>query len=97
MRATVSERQAAQARLVDATQRSFELSQARYRMGVDSYLAVLDAQRSLYSAQQGLINVELTRAGNLVTLYKVLGGGWTDQTAPASAVTAKPAAVGETS
>ena len=97
VRATVGERQAAQARLVDATQRSFELSQARYRMGVDSYLAVLDAQRSLYSAQQGLINVELTRAGNLVTLYKVLGGGWTDQTAPASAVTAKPAAVGETS
>jgi len=51
------------------------LSQARYEKGVDSYLNVLDSQRSFYSAQQGLISVNLTRLSNLVTLYKVLGGG----------------------
>jgi len=42
---------------------------------VDSQLSLLDAQRSLYSAQQGLISLRLTRLANLVTLYKVLGGG----------------------
>jgi multidrug efflux system outer membrane protein len=50
-------------------------SQARYEKGVDSYLNVLDSQRSFCSAQQGLISVNLTRLSNLVTLYKVLGGG----------------------
>jgi len=89
VRATVSDRQSAQARLVDATQQSLRLSDARFRMGVDSYLDVLDAQRSLYTAQQGLISVELARANNLVTLYKVLGGGWAERTAVQAA--AEPA------
>jgi outer membrane protein, multidrug efflux system len=44
-------------------------------MGVDSYLNVLDSQRSLYGSQQNLISVNLTRLKNLVTLYKVLGEG----------------------
>ena len=65
----------AQQSLTDATSESYRLSQARYERGVDSYLNVLDSQRSLYSAQQGLISVNLTRLSNLVTLYKVLGGG----------------------
>ncbi len=59
----------------DATAKSFFLSQARYRGGIASYLDVLDSQRSLYGAQQGLIAVRLSRLLNLVTLYKVLGGG----------------------
>ena len=42
--------------------------------GIDSYLGVLDAQRSLYGAQQGLIALRLARLTNLVTLYKVLEG-----------------------
>jgi multidrug efflux system outer membrane protein len=42
---------------------------------VDSYLTVLDSQRSLYDAQQGLITTRLARLQNLVTLYKVMGGG----------------------
>ncbi len=48
---------------------------ARYDKGVDSYLVVLDSQRSTYSAEQGLINVRLALLANQVTLYKVLGGG----------------------
>jgi multidrug efflux system outer membrane protein len=43
--------------------------------GIDSYLSVLDAQRSLYTAQQGLITLRLARLTSQVTLYKVLGGG----------------------
>jgi multidrug efflux system outer membrane protein len=52
------------------------LSDIRFRQGAESYLAVLDAQRSLYAAQQDLITVRLSRLANQVTLYKVLGGGW---------------------
>jgi multidrug efflux system outer membrane protein len=74
-RGTIDDQLAAQQSLTDATATSFRLSQARYEKGVDSYLAVLDSQRSLYGAQQGLIATRLTRLLNLVTLYKVLGGG----------------------
>jgi multidrug efflux system outer membrane protein len=65
----------AQQSLVHASSESERLSEARYTRGIDSYLTVLDAQRSLYSAQQGLISLHLARLTNRVTLYKVLGGG----------------------
>jgi multidrug efflux system outer membrane protein len=48
---------------------------SRYEKGIDSYLGVLDAQRTLYAAQQGLISIRLIRLTNLVWLYTVLGGG----------------------
>jgi len=72
---TLGDQLAAQQSLVDATARSHRLSDARYRGGVESYLAVLDAQRSLYAAQQNLVTLRFSRQANLVTLYKVLGGG----------------------
>jgi multidrug efflux system outer membrane protein len=75
LRGTINDQVAAQQSLTDATSESYRLSQARYEKGVDSYLNVLDSQRSFYSAQQGLISVNLSRLSNLVTLYKVLGGG----------------------
>jgi multidrug efflux system outer membrane protein len=74
-RGTIDDQMAAQQSLTDATATSYRLSQARYEKGVDSFLNVLDSQRSLYAAQQGLIATRLTRLTNLVTLYKVLGGG----------------------
>ncbi|OQP76397.1 transporter [Xanthomonas phaseoli pv. syngonii LMG 9055] len=74
-RTQLEERMHAQQAMVAAAQRSFRLSDARYRSGVDSYLVALDAQRTLYSAQQTLISLRLTEASNRVTLYKVLGGG----------------------
>lgn len=72
---TVGEQLQAQQSLTEATSESYRLAQARYHGGVTSYLNVLDSQRSFYGAQQGLISVNLTRLSNLVTLYKVLGGG----------------------
>ena len=75
LQGTINDQVAAQHSLTDATSESYRLSQARYEKGLDSYLNVLDSQRSLYSAQQGLISVRLARLTNLVTLYKVLGGG----------------------
>jgi len=74
-RGTIVNQMEAQQSLVDATAQSHFLSNARYKSGIDSYLSVLDAQRSLYGAQQGLIAVRLSKLTNLVTLYKVLGGG----------------------
>jgi len=74
-RGTLLDQMEAQKSLVDATAASYWLSDVRYRNGIDSYLAVLDSQRSLYGAQQGLISLRLARLANLVTLYKVLGGG----------------------
>ena len=74
-RGTIDEQLSAQQSLSDATAESHNLSQARFDKGVDSFLTVLDSQRSLYGARQNLIGVRLTRLANLVTLYKVLGGG----------------------
>ena len=73
-RAQWAERLDAQASLVASTLRAFELSNARFRSGVDNYLAVLDAQRSLYAAQQTQITLQLQEQINRVTLVKVLGG-----------------------
>jgi len=77
-RGTIDEQLAAQQSLADATSESHRLSQARFDKGVDSYLTVLDSQRSLYAAQQNLISTRLSRLANTVTLYKVLGGGSAD-------------------
>jgi len=74
-RGTIAAQMAAQQALEEATAAGYRLSQARFEKGVDSYLTVLDSQRSLYSAQQGVIDTRLTRLLNLVNLYKVLGGG----------------------
>ena len=74
-RGTLGDQMEAQQSLVEASADGYRLSDARYTRGIDSYLRVLDAQRSLYGAQQGLIAIRLARLTNLVTLYKVLGGG----------------------
>jgi len=82
VRATLDERLAAQQALVDATGRSLTLAQARYAGGATSYLETLDAQRTLYTAQQSLVALRLAEQSNRMTLFKVLGGGWTDTDSP---------------
>ncbi|MBM3114803.1 AdeC/AdeK/OprM family multidrug efflux complex outer membrane factor [Jeongeupia naejangsanensis] len=86
-RGTLGAQVSAQQALVDASAKSYTLSQSRYDQGVDSYLNVLDSQRSLYGAQQDLIAVRLARQANLVTLYKVFGGDGQDKTRRDSAPT----------
>lgn len=76
-RATLAEQMAAQQALVDALADAQRLAQARFDRGVDSYLQVLDAQRTLYAAQQSLVTLRLARDANIITLYKALGGGAT--------------------
>ncbi|UIF87579.1 AdeC/AdeK/OprM family multidrug efflux complex outer membrane factor [Cupriavidus sp. UYPR2.512] len=75
-RGTYTSQLQAQIRFVEAAQDAYGLADRRYRTGVDSYLAVLDAQRSLYNAQQLLIQARLEQLTSEVNLYKALGGGW---------------------
>jgi multidrug efflux system outer membrane protein len=79
-RGTYLEQQRAQEALVAADADAYRLAEMRFRSGVDSYLATLDEQRSLYAAQQGLVTVRQAALANQVTLYKALGGGWQPQT-----------------
>ena len=75
VRGTVERQLAAQNALVEAVRETYRLSRVRYDRGLDGYLGVLDAQRSLYSAEQGLTALRLARVANRLTLYRVLGGG----------------------
>lgn len=75
VRGTVDQQVSAQESLVRAVSETFRLSNSRYDRGIDSYLAVLDAQRSLYAAEQGLVFLRLAKLANQVRLYAVLGGG----------------------
>lgn len=74
-RATIGERVAAQERLVEAASTTRRLTQARYDRGVDSYLSLLDAERTFYAARQSLLATRLAQATNRVELYRALGGG----------------------
>jgi multidrug efflux system outer membrane protein len=73
-RGTIDDQVAANNRLVSAAEDNYRLTEARYRGGIDSFLTSLDAQRSLYTAQRSLVTVRLAKAGNLVALYRALGG-----------------------
>jgi multidrug efflux system outer membrane protein len=66
---------------VGAEQKRYEISQERYRGGIESYLSVLDSQRDLYVAQNQLIEVRLSRLQNIAELYRALGGGWRETSA----------------
>jgi multidrug efflux system outer membrane protein len=76
--ATFSEQLRAQQAVAAAEADRFYLSDLRYRSGTASYLDQLDAQRSLFTAQQQAIEANLARLQNQVTLYRVLGGGWSE-------------------
>jgi len=79
-RATLGEQLRAQSAVANAAQASFKLADLRYKNGASSYFDVLDAQRTLFSAQQATVQTQALQVQNLVTLYKVLGGGWTEPT-----------------
>jgi multidrug efflux system outer membrane protein len=81
-RATLGEQLRAQAAVANAAQVGYNLADLRYRNGVASYFDLLDAQRTLFAAQQATVQVQSAQAQNLVTLYKVLGGGWTGPAKP---------------
>ena len=62
---------------VNAAQQTVELVQVLYRTGLVDFLNVLDAERSLFEAQDQLLESKGRVAKNLVRVYRALGGGWT--------------------
>jgi outer membrane protein, multidrug efflux system len=86
--ATLSEQLRAQSAQLAAERARFRLADLRYRNGISSYLDVLDAQRSLYAAEQALVQTQILRAQNRVALYRAVGGGW--NATPALTVSAGP-------
>ncbi|WP_375397781.1 efflux transporter outer membrane subunit [uncultured Sphingomonas sp.] len=74
-RGTIGEQLAAQTSQAEGAAATLRLSDLRYRAGVDPFLNVLDAQRTLYAAQQSLVTTRLTEQANMVELYRSLGGG----------------------
>jgi len=65
------------------------LAEIRYRDGADDLLTVLDAQRTLFAAQDQLAQIQLSRLQAAVGLYKALGGGWSGPDASAAQAAAK--------
>ena len=65
-----------QEKLVAALSESVRLSTLRYKGGLDSYLEVLDAERSLFQGQLVLAGLKLVELESVVQLYRALGGGW---------------------
>ncbi len=74
-RATLGDQLAAQYRLQDNFDQTYEIANARFKAGIANYLDVLDAQRSLFSTQQGILDLELQKLTSQVELYQALGGG----------------------
>ena len=75
-RATLGEQLRALRAQAAAEEVRFRLSDLRYRNGIASALDLLDAQRSLFTAQLAATQTRLTQLQNQVALYKTLGGGW---------------------
>jgi multidrug efflux system outer membrane protein len=75
VRGTIDEQVSAQESLVHAVDETSRLSEVRYKQGIDSFLGVLDAQRSLYAAQQNLVSLRLAQLATQIRLYAALGGG----------------------
>ncbi len=66
----------AQTTQVRALTEALDLAQLRYQAGMASYLDLLDAQRSLFSAQLAMSQAQLQQLTSAVELYKALGGSW---------------------
>ncbi|AXB79846.1 transporter [Novosphingobium sp. P6W] len=77
-RGKIGDRVRAQSSRAQSAQVAAKLSDARFRAGVDSFLTTLDAQRTAYAAEQQLVTTRFAQGGNLVELYRALGGGLED-------------------
>ena len=67
---------------VETNRRALALATDRYTSGLESFLSVLDAERSVYAAEDQLVRSKKNTAVTLIAVYKALGGGWFTETAP---------------
>ena len=66
-----------QQQILEQARRALRLAEIRYREGVDDLLTLLDAQRTLFQAEDQLQQIRLSRLQASIGLFKALGGGWT--------------------
>jgi multidrug efflux system outer membrane protein len=76
-----AQRETLQAQVQESARNALRLAEIRYREGADDLLTVLDAQRTLFQAQDQLAAIRLDRLAGTVGLYKALGGGWSTESA----------------
>lgn len=76
---TARDQAAAQSTQVNALRQALDLAQSRYEAGLSTYLDLLDAQRSLFTAELALSQAQLGELTAAVQLYKALGGSWVDR------------------
>ncbi|MFT9016297.1 MAG: efflux transporter outer membrane subunit [Acetobacter sp.] len=88
-KAYLDEKQQADA-LVTSAGDAYRLARMRFDAGTDSYLTTLESQRYFLQAQQNQITVAVAKYQNLITIYRALGGGWHERTAPAVTNAATP-------
>jgi outer membrane protein, multidrug efflux system len=72
----LAQREGLQGQVQERAREALRLAEVRYREGADDLLSVLDAQRTLFDAQDQLAQTRLARLEAAVSLYKALGGGW---------------------
>jgi len=75
---------------VEANQRALDLATDRYTSGLEGFLSVLDAQRSVFAAQSQLVDAQRSAVVGLIAVYKSLGGGWTPETATGREARVRP-------
>ena len=73
---TSRDQSVAQATQAQALRQALDLATVRYQAGLSTYLDLLDAQRSLFSAELALSQAQLIELTSAVQLYKSLGGAW---------------------
>ncbi len=83
--------QAAQVENVKQSEFAFEGAQLRYREGSGDFLAVLDAQRTLYAAREQMSQYKLARLQAVIGLCKALGGGWQQPVSASQSEPSQPA------
>jgi outer membrane protein, multidrug efflux system len=79
--ASLSEQEKYKTEEVNAAQEAFRISEIQYREGVADLLAVLQAQQTLFTAQDQLVQIKLARMQADIGLYRALGGGWSEDIA----------------
>ncbi|HHX34521.1 MAG TPA: efflux transporter outer membrane subunit [Gammaproteobacteria bacterium] len=79
-RTTYKQQLAAHDALVKSGEEYYNLADRRYREGIDNQLTLLDAQRLLFNAQQQRISTQFAQLASEISLYKALGGGYTEET-----------------
>jgi outer membrane protein TolC len=76
-----AQREAIQVEAQQRARNALRLAEIRYREGADDLLTVLEAQRTLFQAEDQLASIRFDRLSATVALYKALGGGWSAESA----------------